>query len=181
MMISETILEGCYVIEPRLFNDHRGFFFEGFNAMQFKEQTGIDFHVCQMNCSRSAKGVIRGLHFQEKPYEQAKVVFVTKGEVMDVIVDLRPDSVSYGKHIKIHLSSENQKRVFIPKGFAHGFLSLTENAELNYLVDEYYNAEHDSGIHISDENLKIDWGISPDEMILSDKDKKLQSFNKLCQ
>lgn len=181
MIISETILEGCYIIEPKLFNDHRGHFFEGFNAIQFKEQTGVDFQVCQMNCSRSAKGVIRGLHFQEKPYEQAKVVFVTNGEVMDVVVDLRPGSASFGKHIKIHLSSENQKRLFIPKGFAHGFLSLTENAELNYLVDEYYNAEYDSGIHISDKELKIDWGIPSDEMILSDKDKKLQSFNKLCQ
>ena len=129
-----------------------------------------------MNCSRSAKGVIRGLHFQQKPYEQAKVVFVTRGEALDVVVDLRTSSPTFGKHVKVHLSSENQKRVFIPKGFAHGFLSLQENTELNYLVDEYYNAENDAGIHIADKKLQINWGISPDEMILSEKDKKLQSF-----
>ena len=138
--------------------------------------TGIDFEVKQMNCSKSEKGVIRGLHFQKQPYEQAKLVFVTKGEVLDVIVDLRLESPTFGKHTKVLLSQENLKRVFIPKGFAHGFLSLTDEAELNYLVDEFYNSDYDSGIHYADTDLNIDWGISSAKTILSEKDKELQNF-----
>ncbi|MGB3468964.1 MAG: dTDP-4-dehydrorhamnose 3,5-epimerase, partial [Cyclobacteriaceae bacterium] len=176
MKVSETSLSGCLIIEPTVYEDHRGFFFEGFNAKNFEKETGIDFRVEQMNCSRSSRGVIRGLHFQEKPYEQAKLIFVTRGEVLDVAVDLRKDSPTYGKHVKVMLSNENQKRIFIPKGFAHGFLSMTEDAELNYLVDEVYNAEYDSGIHYADADLSIDWEISEQNTILSEKDRKLQSF-----
>jgi len=173
LKIIETNLPGCLVIEPKVFDDHRGIFFEGFNAEVFKEKTGYEFNVKQMNCSRSAAGVIRGLHFQRAPYEQAKLVFVTKGEIVDVIVDIRKDSPTFGEHLKIVLSSENRKRIFIPKGFAHGFLSRTEGAELNYLVDELYNAKHDSGILYSDEDLNINWETNPKNVILSEKDRNL--------
>lgn len=177
MKVSDTILKGCLIIEPTLFEDHRGYFFEGFNADEFAKVTGVEFNVKQMNCSKSEKGVIRGLHFQNKPYEQAKLVFVTKGEVLDVVVDLRLESPTFGKHLKVVLSQENRKRMFIPKGFAHGFLALTEGVELNYLVDEFYNSSYDSGINHSDVELNIDWGINQEDSILSDKDKELQSFN----
>lgn len=176
MKITETSLPGCLIVEPTVYEDHRGFFFEGFNAENFRKHTGVDFRVMQMNCSRSAKGVIRGLHFQKKPYEQAKLIFVSRGEVLDVAVDLRKDSETYGQHVKVLLSEENQKRIFVPKGFAHGFLSLTDGAELNYLVDEVYNASHDSGIHYADADLNIDWEIPDENIILSEKDRELQSL-----
>ncbi|MEL7144811.1 MAG: dTDP-4-dehydrorhamnose 3,5-epimerase [Bacteroidota bacterium] len=179
MKVQETSLPGCLIIEPTIFSDHRGHFFEGFNTNKFKELTGYDFDVKQMNCSRSAKGVVRGLHFQKPPFEQSKLVFVTKGSVIDVIVDLRPDSTTFGKHCKVLLSNENCRRVFIPKGFAHGFLALEEDTELNYLVDGFYNKAYDAGIIYSDETLQIDWSYEEiDQIILSEKDENLPNLKQ---
>ena len=179
MKIQKTELEGCLIIDPTVYEDHRGVFFEGFNASVFSKLSGYDFEVKQLNCSQSAKGVIRGLHFQKPPFEQAKLVFVTRGKVMDVIVDLRPGSATYGKHIKVILSAENQKRVFIPRGFAHGFLALEDDTELNYLVDGFYNKAYDAGIIYSDEALAIDWSHEGvDQIILSEKDENLPKLKK---
>ena len=179
MKVQKTSLEDCVVIDPTVFSDHRGFFFEGFNMRTFREASGFDFEVKQMNCSRSAKGVIRGLHFQKPPFEQAKMVFVTKGSVLDVIVDLRRDSATYGQHEKVLLSAANKKRVYIPRGFAHGFLALEDDTELNYLVDGFYNKDYDAGIIYSDESLDIDWSYEGvDDYLLSEKDKKLPKLKE---
>ncbi len=178
MSVNETILKDCYIIEPNVYNDHRGNFFEGFNEKVFEHIPGYEFKIKQMNCSVSHKNVLRGLHFQNHPYAQAKYVFVTQGEVLDVVVDLREDSPTYLQHTKIRLSSENRKRVFIPKGFAHGFLSLKDNTQLNYLVDEYYTPEYDCGIIYNDSVLNIDWGITKEDIIQSQKDQDLQTLKQ---
>lgn len=178
MKLTETLLKDCFVIEPNVFDDHRGNFFEGFNEKGFNLISGFDFRIKQMNCSVSHKNVLRGLHFQKHPFAQAKYVFVTEGEVLDVVVDLREDSPTYLQHAKIKLSRENRLRVFIPKGFAHGFLSLKDNTQLNYLVDEYYSPDYDCGIIYNDTDLNIDWGITNDDIILSQKDQDLQTLKQ---
>ncbi|MCR9249747.1 MAG: dTDP-4-dehydrorhamnose 3,5-epimerase [bacterium] len=178
MKVTETVLKDCFVIEPNVFDDHRGNFFEGFNEKVFDHIQGHDFKIKQMNCSVSHKNVLRGLHFQKDPFAQAKYVFVTRGEVLDVVVDLREGSPTYLQHAKVKLSSENRMRVFIPKGFAHGFLSLKDNTQLNYLVDEYYSPEYDCGIIYDDIDLNIDWGISDDDVIQSKKDQDLQTLKQ---
>ncbi len=179
MKIIGTTLRDCVIVEPTIFEDHRGVFFEGFNLNEFNEKTGIHLLVKQMNCSQSKKGVLRGLHLQTGEYAQSKLVFVTKGEALDVVVDIRKDSPTFGKHLTVRLSAENRKRIFVPKGFAHGFVSLQDGTELNYLVDEYYNKAHDSGISYADPELNIDWEIDPENVILSEKDKNLPTFRQL--
>lgn len=176
MKAIETNLEGCWIIEPDVFEDERGFFYEGFNAQKFKDTIGLDFIVKQLNQSRSAKGVLRGLHFQSAPKSQAKLITCTEGEVLDVAVDLRADSPTFGQYVMARLSADNMKHFFIPKGMAHGFLVLSDFAKLMYQVDELYSPDHDTGILFSDSDLNISWGMQENEIILSDKDVHLPTL-----
>lgn len=171
MEIVRTDIEGLLIIEPKVFADSRGYFFESFNARDFNAATGLDVNFVQDNESRSSYGVLRGLHFQLPPHSQAKLVRCVRGKVLDVAVDLRKGSATFGKHVAVELSEENHRQFFIPKGFAHGFAVLSETAVFQYKCDAYYCPEADSGISILDQTLGIDWGIPVDKAILSEKDK----------
>ena len=173
MNITKTDIEGLIIIEPQIFKDSRGFFFECWNAKKFK-QLGISEDFVQDNQSVSSKGVLRGLHFQNPPYAQAKLVRVIKGSVLDVAVDLRKNSPTYGKHVSVILSEQNNKSFFIPKGFAHGFLSLEDNTVFNYKCSDYYNKESEGSLLWNDEDLKIDWQI--DNPLVSEKDLQADLF-----
>ena len=155
MKINKTFIEDLLIIEPQLFKDDRGFFYESYNKNNLDKVINIVF--VQDNESKSYKGVIRGLHFQAPPFEQTKLVRCVSGNILDVAVDLRTNSKTYGKFFSIELSSENNKQLFVPKGFAHGFQVLSEIAIVNYKVDEYYNPDSDSGIIWNDKDLSIDW------------------------
>ena len=179
MKAEETNLNDCWVIEPDVFEDERGYFYEGYNAEKFQKITGFDFNVMQINQSRSSKGVLRGLHFQHAPKAQSKLVSCIEGEVLDVAVDLRRESSTFGQFSLVRLSANNKKHFYIPRGMAHGFLVLTEHAKLMYQVDERYSPEHDNGIIYNDQDLNISWGIPKEDIILSDKDKNLPTFKEL--
>jgi dTDP-4-dehydrorhamnose 3,5-epimerase len=174
MKINKTFIEGLLIIEPQLFKDERGFFYESYN----KNNLDINIVFVQDNESKSYKGVIRGLHFQTPPFEQTKLVRCISGSIFDVAVDLRKNSKTYGKSFSIELSSENNKQLLVPKGFAHGFQVLSNEAIVNYKVDEYYNPDSDSGIIWNDKDLSIDWNINL-KPIISEKDLKLISFKEL--
>lgn len=176
MNVEETSLKDCFIIEPDVYEDERGYFYEGFNSERFKKTVGFDFEVKQINQSRSSKGVLRGLHYQTSPKAQAKLVSCVEGEVLDVAVDLREESSTFGKYTLVRLSAHNKKHFFIPKGMAHGFLVLTEHAKLMYQVDELYSPEHDTGIIYNDPELNISWGLPKEEIILSEKDQNLPLF-----
>ena len=176
MKISKTFIEDLLVIEPQLFKDERGFFYESYNKKKLDKKIKIVF--VQDNESKSIKGVIRGLHFQLPPFEQSKLVRCVSGNILDVAVDLRTNSKTYGKSFSIELSSVNNKQLFIPKGFAHGFQVLSNKAIVNYKVDEHYNSDSDSGIIWNDKDLSIDWNLDL-KPILSKKDLKLISFKEL--
>ena len=178
MKAERTNLDDCWVIEPDVYEDERGYFYEGYNAERFRETTGFEFQVNQINQSRSSKGVLRGLHFQNHPKAQAKLVSCIEGEVLDVAVDLRKNSTTFGQFSLIRISAHNKKHFYIPKGMAHGFLVLTDHAKLMYQVDELYSAEHDSGIIYNDPDLNISWGIAESEIILSERDKNLPTFKE---
>ena len=173
MNITKTDIQGLIIIEPQIFKDSRGCFFESWNAKKFK-QLGISEDFVQDNQSVSSKGVLRGLHFQNPPYAQAKLVRVIKGSVLDVAVDLRKNSPTYGKHVSVILSEQNNKSFFIPKGFAHGFLSLEDNTVFNYKCSDYYNKESEGSLLWNDEDLKIDWHI--DNPLVSEKDLQADLF-----
>ena len=175
MKITETNIEGLVIIEPKVFGDSRGYFMETFQKNTFNSSV-TETEFIQDNESKSSKGVLRGLHFQLPPYQQAKLVRVIEGEVLDVAVDLRKDSKTYGKHYSIFLSGENKKQFFVPRGFAHGFVVLSETAIFSYKVDNLYAPTHDSGILWNDETLNIDWNIDIELVQLSEKDKNLSSF-----
>jgi dTDP-4-dehydrorhamnose 3,5-epimerase len=170
MKIIETNLSGCYVIEPKLFQDSRGYFMESFNEKTFNDHTNLDVHFVQDNQSVSTKGVLRGLHYQTGIHAQAKLVRVLEGSVLDIALDIRPESTTYGQYFSVELSAENQKQLFIPKGFAHGFLVLSEKATFFYKCDAYYNKDSEAGIKFDDPTLNIDWNFSKDELIISEKD-----------
>ena len=174
MKINKTFIEDLLIIEPQLFKDERGFFYESYN----KNNLDINIVFVQDNESKSYKGVIRGLHFQAPPFEQTKLVRCVSGNILDVAVDLRTNSKTYGKSFSIELSSENNKQLFVPKGFAHGFQVLSETAIVNYKVDNFYNPKSDSGIIWNDKDLSIDWNLDL-KPILSKKDLKLISFKEL--
>ena len=180
MKIKETEIQGLFVIEPEVFGDSRGYFFESFSKRKFEEATGILVDFVQDNESKSSYGVIRGLHFQKAPYAQAKLVRVIKGRVLDVAVDLRPDSPTFGKYRTMELSEENHLQFFIPKGFAHGFSVLSEEAVLQYKCDEYYAPDHEGGIAWDDPELNIDWMIPEDKVIVSKKDTVHPSFREIA-
>ncbi len=169
MDIIKTDIEGVVIIEPRIFKDSRGYFFESFSKREFDEKVApVDF--VQDNESCSSYGVMRGLHFQRPPYAQAKLVRCVRGAVLDVAVDLRLGSPTYGQHVAVELSEDNHRQFFIPRGFAHGFAVLSDTAIFQYKCDNYYHPEVDGGISIKDPSLGIDWRIDPTEAILSEKD-----------
>jgi dTDP-4-dehydrorhamnose 3,5-epimerase len=171
MNIIETEIQGVYIIEPKVFGDSRGYFFESFSKKEFESKVGpVEF--VQDNESKSCYGVVRGLHFQKPPHAQAKLVRVVKGKVLDVAVDLRKESPTYGRHVAVELSEDNHRQVFIPKGFAHGFSVLSEEAVFQYKCDDYYAPETEGAVAWNDPELNIDWRIPADMMILSEKDKR---------
>lgn len=173
MEFIKTNIPNVLIIEPKVFGDDRGYFFESFNQKEFEEHIGkIDF--VQDNESKSSKGVLRGLHFQKPPYTQSKLLRCIEGEVLDVAVDLRQDSPTYKHYLSFVLSGANKKQIFIPKGFAHGFLVLSDSATIAYKVDQSYAPEYDSGIAWNDEDINIDWGIDIKDVQLSEKDKGLK-------
>ncbi len=168
--VVQTALNGLVVLKPRIFEDARGYFFESFSKRDLEELVGpVDF--VQDNESLSSYGVVRGLHFQKPPFTQAKLVRCTRGRVLDVAVDIRRGSPTFGEHFAVELSEENHLQFFIPKGFAHGFSVLSETAVFQYKCDEFYHPEADAGVLLTDPALRIDWKIAPEQMILSDKDK----------
>lgn len=178
MEVEETKLLGCFILKPKIFADNRGFFFESFNQNTFNKLTGQSVSFIQDNESFSYKGVLRGLHYQKEKYAQAKLVRVIKGKVLDVAVDIRKESPTFGQHVSIELSEENKKQLFIPRGFAHGFVVLSDNAIFSYKCDNFYNKKSEGGIIFSDKKLQINWVLPNDELIISDKDLVLPEFDK---
>jgi len=176
MIITETKLKDCFIIEPTLHTDKRGYFTESFNQQNFNKHIGKTINFVQDNESMSSRGVLRGLHYQTNAHAQAKLVRVVQGEVLDIVVDLRKASKTFGQHISVRLNGDNKKQVFIPRGFAHGFLVLKDQTIFSYKCDNYYNKPSENGILYNDVTLNIDWLLPDDELILSDKDKTLQTF-----
>ncbi len=179
MIIEKLSIPEVLLIKPKLYFDDRGAFFESFNDKKFKELSGLDINFVQDNVSFSKKGVLRGLHFQQAPFEQAKLVQVLKGKVLDVAVDIRENSPFYGKYVSYELSDENNFQLFIPRGFAHGFLSLSEEVIFSYKCDNYYAPDCDSGIIYNDSNIDINWGDNLENLIVSDKDLLLKPLNNI--
>jgi len=179
MKFEETYLKGCYVLTPTVFKDARGCFFESFNNQLFEREIGLNIKFVQDNQSKSSKGVLRGLHFQKGSASQAKLVRVVKGKVLDVCVDIRPNSPTFGKHFSMILDDINRKQLFIPRDFAHGFLVLEDDTIFSYKCDNFYHEASESGILFSDNTLNINWGYPEEELIISDKDKVLKTFKKL--
>ena len=179
MEIIKTTIQDCVVIKPVVFNDARGYFFESFNAQRFNEATGLNVHFVQDNQSQSTYGVLRGLHFQNGEHAQAKLVRVLKGEVLDVAVDLRPNSPTYGHYESVILSEENKLQFFVPRGFAHGFVVLSESAEFFYKCDNYYNKQSEGGLHYADPALNIDWKVPANSLLVSEKDAILPFFSDI--
>ena len=178
MKFIETKISNVIIIEPTVFDDARGYFLESYNKKKFEEVVGKTFFV-QDNESKSSKGVLRGLHFQKPPFQQAKLVRCIEGEVLDVAVDIRKHSKTYGMHVAVLLSGENKRQLFIPRGFAHGFLVLSETATFSYKVDNIYAPAHDAGIIWNDPDLNIDWGLNENNLIISKKDRKLLRLDRI--
>ncbi|MFW5644585.1 MAG: dTDP-4-dehydrorhamnose 3,5-epimerase [Bacteroidota bacterium] len=176
MKITETEIKDLLIIEPKVFEDSRGYFFESYSEKALKNQ-GIHLRFVQDNQSKSEYGVIRGLHYQKEPHAQSKLVRVLEGEILDVALDLRKKSRTYGKWQAVKLSAENKKQLLIPKGFAHGFSVLSPVAIVLYKCDDFYHPETETGILFNDLRLKIDWKIPVDKAIVSEKDENLSSFN----
>ena len=169
------------MIEPQVFGDARGYFFESFNAERFLAETSIEITFVQDNESRSKRGVLRGLHFQREPYAQAKLVRVVSGRVLDVAVDIRPESPTFGRYVVTELSGENHRQMFIPKGFAHGYVVLEDDTVFQYKCDEFYHPEAEGGIAWNDPQIGIEWGIPESEIILSEKDRNRPTLKELCE
>ena len=176
MRILKTDIEGVYIIEPHLFEDERGYFFEAFSERKFAELTGIETRFVQDNESRSAKGVVRGLHFQLPPHAQSKLVRVVRGKILDIAVDIRRGSPTFGHYVAVELSEYNHRQLFIPRGFAHGFSILEGDAIVEYKCDNYYAPESEGAIRWDDPTLAIDWHIAHSEVIVSAKDKANSLF-----
>lgn len=170
--VIKTDIEGVFIIEPKVFGDARGYFLESFNAKEFAEKTGLNITFVQDNESMSSYGVMRGLHFQHPPYTQSKLVRCVKGTVLDVAVDIRKSSPTFGKHVAVELTEENHRQFFVPRGFAHGFAVLSETVVFQYKCDNFYAPQADGGISILDDSLGIDWRIPTEKALLSDKDTK---------
>lgn len=172
MNVIKTDIEGVLIVEPKVFGDARGYFFESYHEERYAEMLGLEHPFVQDNESRSIYGVVRGLHFQKPPYAQGKLIRVVEGEVQDVAVDIRRGSKTYGKHVSINLSAENQRQLYLPRGMAHGFAVLSEEVVFQYKCDNYYCPEAEGGIAWNDPALAIDWEIMPQRAILSEKDSK---------
>lgn len=170
MNIIKTEIEGVLIIEPKVFGDERGYFFESFSQREFEERVSETFFL-QDNESKSKYGVLRGLHFQKQPFEQAKLARVVRGKVLDVAVDIRKDSPTYGRHVSTELSGENKRQMFIPRGFAHGFVVLSEEVIFQYKCDNYYMPDYEGALLWNDPKLNIDWKLPMEDIILSEKDR----------
>ena len=181
MKVIKTDLEGCFICQPNVFEDERGNFSETFNQEAFSEETGVDVSFVQDNQSISKKNVLRGFHFQVGAYAQAKLIRVVKGKIIDVCVDLRKDSPTFLKHFKITLSASNAKQLFIPKGFAHGFLALEDDTIVSYKCDNFYNKQFEKGLKYNDPILDVDWQIDHDRLIISEKDQNLPFFEEFTK
>lgn len=179
MQLKETCLKDCYILEPSVFGDERGYFFESYNKKQFDQLTNQKVTFIQDNEAYSSKGVLRGLHFQKSEHAQAKLVRVTHGKVLDIAVDIRPKSPTFLKHIGVELSAENKKQLFVPRGFAHGYVVLSDSAVFNYKVDNWYNKASEGGIIYNDKTLNIDWILKDKDFIISEKDKELPTTKEL--
>jgi dTDP-4-dehydrorhamnose 3,5-epimerase len=178
MKFIKTEIPDVVIIEPTVFGDSRGYFFESFNQKEFEKHVG-KINFVQDNESKSTRGVLRGLHFQKPPFQQSKLVRCIEGIVLDVAVDFRKGSPTFGKHVAVELSGENKRQLFVPRGFAHGFVVLSETATFAYKVDNWYAPESDAGILWNDPTLNIDWKIAKDEVKLSKKDQNLKPFSEL--
>lgn len=179
MTVKETELKGCFIIEPKIFEDKRGYFQESYNQKTFNKLIGLDIKFVQDNESLSTRGVLRGLHYQKGDHAQAKLVRVIKGKVLDVAVDLRKESSTYGEHVAVELSEENRKQFFVPRGFAHGFVVLSDTALFSYKCDNFYNKASEGGIIYTDSDLDIDWGLPLTDLIVSEKDLVLPTFENI--
>jgi dTDP-4-dehydrorhamnose 3,5-epimerase len=171
MEVLKTAIEGLLIIEPTVFGDSRGYFFESYNKQRFNEATGLDIDFVQDNQSKSCYGVLRGLHFQKPPYAQSKLVRCVRGKVLDVAVDIRKSSPTFGKYVAVELTEDNHQQLFIPHGFAHGFVVLSEEAIFQYKCDNFYHKESEGAIAWNDPEINIDLTIPFDDVMLSDKDK----------
>lgn len=178
MNVIKTPIEGLLILEPRVFNDDRGYFYESFNARTFKEATGLDIDFVQDNEAKSSKNVLRGLHYQNAPHAQTKLLRVLEGSIWDVVVDLRRDSSTYGKWYGCELTHENKRQFLVPKGFAHGYAVLSDTAVVAYKCDDFYSKEDEGGLFYADPDVNIDWKIDLDKAIVSDKDKVQPSFKE---
>lgn len=178
MRIETTGFDGLVVINPEVFADDRGYFMESFNLEEFFRQSGIKSSFVQDNEAQSNAGVIRGLHYQSPPFAQSKLVRVIQGKVLDVVVDLRKDKATYGKHFSIELSGDNKKQLYIPKGFAHGYAVLVDKSIFAYKCDAFYQKTYEAGINCFDPQLKIDWPIEEEKVLISEKDRKLPFFGE---
>ncbi|MBO7188919.1 MAG: dTDP-4-dehydrorhamnose 3,5-epimerase [Tidjanibacter sp.] len=181
MNVIKTDIEGVFIVEPQVFGDERGYFFESFNAERFLAQTGVEVTFVQDNESRSKRGVLRGLHFQREPYAQAKLVRVVQGRVLDVAVDIRPESPTFGRYVAVELSGENHRQLFIPKGFAHGYVVLEDDTVFQYKCDEFYHPASEGGIAWNDPQIGIEWPLTESEIILSEKDRNRKLLKELCE
>lgn len=177
MKIKETPLKDCYIIEPTLFEDDRGYFYEKFNEKVFEEVTGMNGHFVQDNISKSSYGVLRGIHLQKGEKAQAKLVSCLEGKVLDVAVDLRKDSPTFGKWFSIELTDENKLQLYVPRGFGHGFSVLSKTAVFSYKCDNFYNKESEGGVLWNDTELNINWQLPSEDIVLSEKDKALPAFS----
>lgn len=181
MRVEPVFTEGVFLIKPSVYKDERGFFCEFFNRDTFEKETGIKVNFVQDNLSQSSKNVLRGFHFQLKPYEQAKLVSVLKGAVLDVIVDLRKDSKTFGQYFSVELNEENKYQLFIPKGFAHAYLALQDDTLFFYKTDHFYHKKAEAGIIYNDPDIGMFWPIDNDKIIISEKDKNLRSFSEISK
>lgn len=177
MNFSKTNIPDVILCEPTIFNDERGYFFESFNQKVFEKYLGKPIHFCQDNEAKSTKGVLRGLHYQLPPFAQSKLVRVISGKVLDIVVDIRRNSPTFGQYVAVELSGENKHQLFIPAGFAHGYVVLSDEAIFSYKVDNYYHKETERGIIFNDAELQIDWKLPLNELIISEKDKIQPAFN----
>ena len=175
-MIRETNFKDLFIINHKCNYDNRGEFYEIFRKQSIESKLDYNFNICQENLVKSSKNVLRGLHFQESPYSQSKLITVFSGKIFDVAVDLRKDSKTYGMYFSISLGSTDNMSLFIPKGFAHGYLSLENNSLVSYKVDNYYNPESEYGIPYDDKRINIDWGLNVNDIILSEKDKSYENY-----
>lgn len=179
MNITETKLQGCFILNPKKIGDSRGYFFESFNERTFHDLTGTTTHFVQDNQSFSTQGVLRGLHAQAGKYAQAKLVRVLQGRVMDVAVDARLDSPTFGEHVAVELSEENNRQLFVPRGFLHGFVVLSDTATFFYKCDNFYNKDSECGVKFDDPALGINWGVPAEALIISEKDAILPTFQEV--